>query len=94
VNCQPLGDGVVKIGAGTDANGAEAVIDDEDGLVVKSLSVNKVNGFTGSYWRDIRGEVQVGLLDGAYVITGEARGFNDTDPSVVTTEKFRIKVVC
>lgn len=53
----------------------------------------KVNGFTGSYWRDLQGDAQVGMLDGAYVITGEARGFDDTNPSAVATEKVRIKVV-
>lgn len=85
---------VVKIGAGTDRNGVPAVIGDEDGLVVKPLSVNKVTGFTGSYWRDLQGDTQVGMQDGAYVTTGEARGFNDTIPSVVATDKVRITIVC
>jgi lipoprotein LpqH len=53
-----------------------------------------LDGFTGSYERELQGEATVAMTGPTYHITGAALGFNTAKPTELTAETFTINVSC
>src|ERR1700756_2337903 len=93
VNCTQA-ESLVTITAGDNASGMTAVVDLASKPTVKSVSINNLGGFTGSYWQDLGPAAQVRTGTKTYQITGTADGFHVDTPSFRKTETFAIKVAC
>lgn len=93
VACSPAGS-LTTITTGDPASGTTAVLDNARGLVAKSVSINNLAGFTGSYWQDLDGAAEVHMTGRTYLITGTAAGFSADQPSARTSAPFAIRVSC
>ncbi len=93
VACQTLGS-LTTITIGNPTAGITALVDNASTLTARSVTVNNLGGFTGSYWQDLQGSAQVGMVDQTYAFDGTASGFDTDKPSAITTGTFRIKVAC
>lgn len=93
VNCKQAAS-LVTITAGDNVSGMTAVVDLASNPTVKSVSINSLGGFTGSYWQDLGPAAQVNTGTMTYQITGTADGFHVDAPSFRKTETFAIKVAC
>jgi ipoprotein LpqH len=93
VNCTQS-ESLVTITAGDNASGMTAVVDLASKPTVKSVSIDNLGGFTGSYWQDLGPPAQVSTGSKTYEITGSADGFHIDTPSFRKIETFAIKVAC
>jgi ipoprotein LpqH len=93
VNCMQS-ESLVTISAGDDASGMTAVVDLASKPTVKSVGINNLGGFIGSYWQDLGAPARVSTGTKTYEITGSADGFHVDTPSFRKTETFAIKVAC
>jgi lipoprotein LpqH len=93
VACSPAGS-LTTITTGDPASGTTAVLDNARGLVAKSVSINNLAGFIGSYWQDLDGAAEVHMTGRTYLITGTAAGFNTDKPSARSSAPFAIRVSC
>lgn len=93
VQCVPAGS-LTTITTGDQRSGITALISNESGLVVKSVSVRDVAGFTGSYNEGLGGKGAVTMTGRTYDIAGTADGFRTAQPAVRASVGFAIKVSC
>jgi ipoprotein LpqH len=93
VKCMSLGS-LTKIATGDAATGVMAFVSNETALIVDSVSINDLGGFTGSYMEGLAGKADVSLHDQTYTIRGRADGFDTDNPSLRAAGTFRIQVAC
>lgn len=74
--------------------GTTTVIDNQNGVTTKSVSIRNLGGFTGSYWQGLDGNTDVHTAGATFEFEGEAAGFKADKPSERTTGSFVIKVAC
>src|SRR5262249_45536361 len=55
---------------GNDEAGVRVVVEHGDQLDAKSVSINNIAGFTGSYWHKLQGSADVSVASSVYTITG------------------------
>ncbi|WP_156766874.1 lipoprotein LpqH [Mycobacterium sp. E796] len=94
VACNSPGGSATTIFIGDRSAGVEIAIDTSRGLTAKSIAINNVEGFTGSYHENVQGDARAGLVGQTYTFDGVARGFDVDKPSVVTNRTFSIRVAC
>jgi ipoprotein LpqH len=78
---------------GDDDQGATVMVSSTEKLVVESVQIRGLNGFTGNYNRGLAGDASVALINATYHITGNALGYEPTSIAP-TTRPFDIKVAC
>jgi hypothetical protein len=93
VKCAPIGS-LTTITTGDPAAGVTALVSNETGLIAKSVSINDLGGFTGSYMDGLDGKTDVRMTGETYIIRGTADGFDTDNPSMRTTGTFAIQVAC
>jgi hypothetical protein len=93
VTCAPIGS-LTTIATGDTAAGITALVSNETGLIAKSISINDLGGFTGTYMEGLDGKADVSIKGQTYMIRGTAEGFDTDNPSVRTTGTFAIQVAC
>jgi hypothetical protein len=93
VKCLPVGT-LTTITTGDTAAGVTALVSNETGLTAKSVSINNLGGFTGSYMKGFDDKADVSMTGQTYMIRGTADGFDTDNPSVRTTGTFAIRVAC
>jgi ipoprotein LpqH len=93
VKCAPIGP-LTTITTGDTAAGVTALVSNDTGLVAKSVTINDVGGFTGSYMSGLGGKADVSMVGRTYIIRGTADGFDTDNPTVRTTRTFAIHVAC
>lgn len=81
------------ITTGDDNRGATVMVSSAAKLVVESVQIRDLNGFTGNYNRGLAGDASVALINATYHITGNALGYEPTSIAP-TTRPFDIKVAC
>jgi lipoprotein LpqH len=93
VACSPAGP-LTTITTGDPASGTTAILDNAHGLTAKSVSINNLAGFTGSYWQHLDGSAEVHMTGRTYLISGTAAGFSADQPSARASAPFAIRVSC
>jgi hypothetical protein len=93
VQCAP-DEWLTIIRTGHEASGVTVMVSNAQRLAPEFVRIRDLNGFTGSYDRDLQGKAAVTMTGATYAITGAAMGFNKAEPSELTTETFAIKVSC
>lgn len=93
VHCAP-DEWLTTIRAGHEDSGVTVMVSNAHQLAAEFVRIRNLNGFTGSYDRDLQGKAAVTMTGPTYAITGAAMGFNNAKPSELTTETFAIKVSC
>ncbi|MEZ0351920.1 lipoprotein LpqH [Mycobacterium sp. pR1184] len=93
VNCLPMG-WLTRVTTGETAASITALLSSENALSAKSVNINDVDGFTGSYMEGLQGEAYVSMNGRTYTIRGTAEGFSRDKPDVRTTGKFVIEIAC
>jgi ipoprotein LpqH len=93
VKCSPIGS-LTTIATGDTAAGVTVVVSNETGLAAKSVSINDLGGFTGSYIEGLDGKADVSMTGQTYIIRGTADGFDTDKPSMTATGTFAIQVAC
>ncbi len=93
VECTQAGP-LTIIRTGHNSSEVTAVVSNADKLAAEIVRINDLNGFAGSYDRDLQGNAAATLTDATYEITGEATGLNKARSSALVTETFALKVAC
>lgn len=93
VQCAP-DEWLTTIRTGHEASGVTVLVSNAQQLAAKFVRIHNLNGFTGSYDRDLQGKAAVTMTGPTYAITGAAMGFNNAKPSELTNETFAIRVSC
>lgn len=93
VKCTLIGP-LTTIATGDTAAGVTALVSNEAGLTAKSVSINALGGFTGSYMEGLAGKAVVSMKGQTYMIRGSAEGFDTDSPSMRATGTFTIQVAC
>jgi lipoprotein LpqH len=93
VKCARIGS-LTTITTGDTAAGVTAVVSNETGLTAKSVRINDLGGFTGSYMEGLAGETDVRMTGETYVIRGTADGFDTDNPSMRASDSFALQVAC
>jgi hypothetical protein len=93
VKCAPIGS-LTTITTGDTAAGVTAVVSNETGLTAKTVSINDLGGFTGSYVEGLDGKTDVSMTGETYIIRGTADGFDIDNPSMRATGTFAVQVAC
>jgi lipoprotein LpqH len=94
VACQPIGSlTIITIGNPATA-GITVLVDNASTMTARSVTIDNLGGFSGSYWQDLQGKAQVTIVGQTYAFDGTASGFDSDKPSAITTGSFRIKVAC
>ena len=70
------------------------MIDNSTAPTARSVAIDNVGGFTGSYWQNLQGSANTSMVDQTYKITGTANGFHTDNPSARTTANFTINAAC
>jgi hypothetical protein len=81
------------ITTGDDDAGASVMISNANRLVVESVEIRNLNGFTGNYNRDLAGDASVAMIGATYRISGNALGYKPTSIAPIT-RPFSIRVAC
>ena len=83
------------IDIGGDFSGAKIVIDQRtQPLVVMSVRIQNMGGFTGMYSKDDGGDANMSLSGDKFTITGTANGFKTDKPGEPATATFKINAMC
>jgi lipoprotein LpqH len=93
VQCTQIGS-LTTISIGHAAAGVTALVSNQNALTGKSVSINDLGGFTGSYMEGLGGKTQVTMTGETYTIRGSAEGFDTANPSRRATGTFIIQVAC
>jgi lipoprotein LpqH len=93
VSCQSI-DWMTRIHTNLDASGVSAMLSNASRLKAEFVRFHDLDGFTGSYERELQGDATVTMTGPTYHITGAALGFNNAKPNRLTAETFTIKVSC
>jgi hypothetical protein len=91
VECESIAKGLARISIGRTSTRITVLV---DGDTLKGVAFHDIEGFTGSYWQDLQGSANVGMVDQTYKLTGTAVGFNTEHPFARTRNSFNIKVAC
>ncbi|OFB37138.1 hypothetical protein BA059_20685 [Mycolicibacterium sp. (ex Dasyatis americana)] len=87
--------GRTTLAVGSSNSGITAVLNGADGLVVDSVNVRSIEGFSGSYWRDLEGDATASMAGSTFVVEGTAVGSRDDDSSNVRAEiPFSMRIAC
>lgn len=71
-----------------------ATIDGANSLVVQSVTISGIDGFTGSYWRDVQGNATAKMTHQTYEIDGSAIGYEAKAPHQRVTRDFSVRFAC
>jgi lipoprotein LpqH len=93
VSCETIGT-VTTVKTGDEQAGSTAVISTDPGLLLQSISIRNLGGFTGSYGDGLGDPAQVTVAGRTYQIAGTADGFATDRPSFRKSGTFSIKVAC
>jgi ipoprotein LpqH len=93
VTCTPAGS-LTTITVGDIAAGTNALVSNENALTAKTVNINNLGGFTGSYTHGLDGKADVSMNGYTYTIRGSAEGFDTRNPSLRAAGTFTIKVAC
>ena len=93
VSCESHGT-VTTVSTGNADAGFTAVVSSDPGLLVESVTIRNLGGFTGSYNDGLGDPAQVTMLGRTYELTGVADGFDTDRPSFRTSGKFSIQAAC
>ena len=85
---------VTSINTGNEQAGFTAAVSSGGGLVVQTVSIRNLGGFTGSYNKGLGEPAHVTMIDRTYQISGIADGFDINNPSFRKTGKFAIQLSC
>lgn len=88
---------LTTITTGDQTSGVMAMLSNKDELVVESVRINDVGGFTGSYTAGVGDSTElaeVSMTGRTYDISGTAEGFNTDNPSFRASGTFDIRVSC
>lgn len=85
---------LLTISTGNGEQGSTAVVSNAVGLTAKSVAINDLGGFTGSYNEGLSGDAKVSLDGSTYTITGTVDGFDTDKPSFRSSATFSIKAAC
>lgn len=77
-----------------DNPGFTAQVQTGDPVVARSVQINNVGGFTGSFWELTTGNAEASLERGTFTITGTAEGFYHHDPDERSSATFEITTDC
>lgn len=91
VQCESIGKGLTQIIIGN-AGSQTAVLVSADSP--KGIAFHDVDGFTGSYWKDLQGSARLDMVDQTYTLSGTAAGFNAENPHARTLNDFTVRVAC
>lgn len=92
VRCSNI-DWSTTIRTGNDNRGATVMLSSANKLVVESVQIHNLNGFTGNYNLGLDGDASVAMTDATYHITGKALGYEPTSITP-TVRPFDIKAAC
>lgn len=93
VACQTIGT-TTTVNTGDEQAGTSVVISSGANLVVESVIIRNLGGFSGSYNNDLSEPAKVDLTDRTYDVSGVADGFDIDKPSFRKQAKFSIMVAC
>lgn len=93
VTCVPMGS-LTKVTIGDTAAGAMALVASGKALTARSVNINALGGFTGSYDEGLQGKADVTITGDTYTIHGVADGFDSDTPSFNVARAFTIKFAC
>jgi ipoprotein LpqH len=93
VRCESI-DWMTRIHTDLDASGVSAMLSNANRLKAEFVRLHDLDGFTGSYERELQGDATVTMTGPTYHITGAALGFNNAKPTRLTAETFTITVSC
>lgn len=93
VECRSLANGFTVIDIGSIGPRITVLLGADAGTP-KSVSFSEFDGFSGSYWQNLEGDAQLGMVAQTYTLTGSAVGFNTKEPHTRTTNDFTVKVAC
>jgi hypothetical protein len=93
VRCESIA-WMTRIHTDHQASGVSAMVSNASRLKAEFVRLEDLDGFTGSYERDLQGEAAVTMTGPTYHITGAALGFNDAQPTRLKAETFAVAVSC
>lgn len=93
VSCVTIGR-LTTVSAGDEQAGFTAAVSSGEGLLVQTVSIRNLGGFTGSYNKGLDEPAHVTMVDRTYQLSGIADGFETNNPSFRTPGKFAIQVSC
>jgi hypothetical protein len=70
------------------------MIDNSTAPTARSVAIDNVGGFTGSYMQNVQGSANTSMVSQTYKITGTANGFHTDNPTARTTANFTISAAC
>lgn len=82
------------IDTGGQDGGSTTVLNNASGLVVRSVEIRNLGGFSGTYLQDLQGDAKASMEGRTITVTGEAPGYTTEKPNERTTLPFVIKVNC
>jgi ipoprotein LpqH len=93
VRCESI-DWMTRIHTDLAASGVNAMVSNASKLNAEFVRFQDLDGFTGSYERDLQGDAVVTMTGPTYHITGAAMGFDHAQPTRLKAETFSIAVSC
>ncbi|MDT5112147.1 MAG: ipoprotein LpqH [Mycobacterium sp.] len=93
VSCTTTGT-VTTVNTGTEQSGFTAVISTDPDLLVQSISIRNLGGFTGSYGNGLGDPAHLAVVGRTYQMSGVADGFATDSPSFRTSGNFSIQASC
>jgi ipoprotein LpqH len=93
VSCETIGT-VTTVTTGDAQSGSTAVISTDPDLLVQSISIRNLGGFTGSYGNGLGEPAPVSVAGRTYQIAGTADGFATDSPSFRKSGSFSIQASC
>jgi hypothetical protein len=93
VSCQTI-EAITTVSSGGEDAGLTAVVSSDPALVVESVSISNLGGFTGSYHDGLGDAAKVTVVGRTYQLSGVADGFAVANPSFRTSGEFSIQVNC
>jgi len=86
--------GRTTLTVGSTDSGVTAVLHGTDGLVVDSVIIRAVHGFSGSQWRGLEADASASMAGSTYFIEGTAVGWYAENPSFRTEVPFSLRTSC
>ncbi|ULE34509.1 lipoprotein LpqH [Mycobacterium sp. IDR2000157661] len=74
--------------------GFTALVQTGDTVVARGVMLERLGGFTGSYWDGTVGSADAEVTNRTFRVTGTAKGYYLRDPSDTTTAEFVIRTDC
>lgn len=91
VQCESIGKGLTQIIIGSTGSLTTVLVAADS---PKGIAFHDVDGFTGSYWKDLQGSARMDMVDQTYALSGTAAGFNTENPYARTVNDFTVRVAC